>query len=229
MTSPPPQSSDDIFDDFANRLVGAVVRTEIPLLAEFGAVGFSQLPAEMKVGSEGLENMLPRASGIRIANFNGLILTQGSDAIGNETISRPIATANDVARARARRPNPPRLRKKGGPIRGKDDLRATFRSAVRITTTEDVGFPIAPLPIDISVAFIGSYEDERPNAFDTAHGFADIHRASDIRIKSRLGVPIGLTNEGLGSEVKDDLGLCLSQRADETVEMAQIALDMTKF
>ena len=52
--------------------------------------------------------------------------------------------------------------------------------------------------------------------------------ASHVRVKSRVRITIGFADERLRSEMKDNVGLALGHGTAETIEIAQIAFDVTK-
>ena len=58
-----------------------------------------QLFRKAHVSVQRFENMLPRTYGMWTANAYGLTRKEASDEIGDKTIGRPVASADDVAGA----------------------------------------------------------------------------------------------------------------------------------
>ena len=65
-----------------------------------------QLFREAHVPVQRFKNMLPRTYGMRTANAYGLTRKEASDEIGDKTVGRPVASADDIASACSRDSNP---------------------------------------------------------------------------------------------------------------------------
>src|SRR5665647_1082039 len=99
--------------------------------------------------------MLPRARGLRAANFNRLTFAPGADAIGNDAVQSPVTTTDDVSGTGGAKSNLAAFfLEKGMKIAFENDFGSTFGAAVYIPATHRVGFLVAPYPFDIVVTFV---------------------------------------------------------------------------
>ena len=94
--------------------MAAVIGAEVPgagillwVLPEGGA--------KLQITAEGFQDMLPGTYRMGAADADGLPAAEGADAVGNEAVCAPVATADDVARpcGGGAEPGTARLRKEG--------------------------------------------------------------------------------------------------------------------
>lgn len=119
--------------------------------------------------------MLPRARGGFVAHGNLLAVLKRPDAIGNDTVFGPVASADDVSGPGAGEEN--RRGGRGGRVEGRvargdealmggakrappradSDLAGGLAGAVGIVAAESIFFAIAVQPLAIFVAFVGCH------------------------------------------------------------------------
>src|SRR3954454_23197418 len=104
--------------------------------------------------------MLPRTRGLTVTNWDRFTAAKKADAIRNDAIGRPAATADYVPRAGGGDTHW-RLRKERAPIRGDNQLSSGLARAVRIVAAERIFFTITVKPLPVLVALIGRDHDGR--------------------------------------------------------------------
>src|ERR1019366_1166058 len=72
-----------------------VIWTEVPGFAISRAL-FPELFRQHQIAGQRLQNILPGANGVRVANAHRLASHDGAHDVGNEPIFRPVAATNHV-------------------------------------------------------------------------------------------------------------------------------------
>src|SRR5207302_10639851 len=90
--------------------------------------------SEGQVTVQGIQNMLPRTDGRRVPELDRAIFLQGSDAIGNDAIRRPIAAADDVAGPHRSRAQSLSCREIRISVTGENEFRGGFGGAVGVSS-----------------------------------------------------------------------------------------------
>ncbi len=89
---------------------------------------------------------------------DGLMKAQGTDAVRNESVRAPVATADDVARPGGSGTDGPvlrsALREKRLQISAENELRTALGGTVGIIPAQRVVFPVAPDPLLVFIAFV---------------------------------------------------------------------------
>jgi len=191
--------------------------------------------------------MLPRANGTGAADANELMTAQGADAIGNEAIFAPVATADNVARPgggsadyrilgtrsthSGLAEHVPRilLREKRFQISAEDQFRTPFGGAVGIIAAHRVVFPVSPDPFLVFIAFVGGDVDQDFDADGFTDGLKHVDRAADVGVEGQLRFVVGEAYDGLGRQVKDKFRLIFAESFEEMIKIADISMDVCDF
>src|ERR1700752_2211390 len=96
---------------------------------------------------------------MRIADFENLARSKCPDRVGNETILRPVSTADDVA-GPSRRCG--RLTK-ASVIGRQQEFGAALAGAVGVMASHWLVLAISPYPLPVFVALVACNNDKRPN------------------------------------------------------------------
>jgi len=165
------------------------------------------------------------------ADADGLPAAEGADAVGNEAVCAPVATADDVARpcGGGAESGTARLRKEGLQISAENKFRATFGGAVGVVAAHRIIFSVAPDPFPVFIAFVAGDVDQDFDAGGFANGLKHIDRAADIGVKGQFRLVVGKADEGLGGQVKDKFRLMFLESLHEMIEITDIPMNMGDF
>ena len=141
-----------------------------------------------------------------VADGDGSGAHESSDAIGDEAILCPIATADDVAGAGAGDFNGA-VFEKGSAIGVDDEFSSGFAGAVGVVAAEGIVFAVGVEPFAVFVAFIGGDEDGGAGFIEFAEGLEDVGSADGVGVPGFKGDFVGEADEGLGGEVEDEVGV----------------------
>ena len=168
-----------------------------------------------------------------VADADGLMTTQSTNAIGNEAVSAPITATDDITCPGGSGTDGSvkhdTLREKRFLVGVEDQFRAPFGGTIGIMAAHRIVFPVAPDPFPVFIAFIASDVNENFDAGSFADGLKYIDCAADIRIKSQFRFFERETDEGLGSKVKDKFRLIFLEGFDQPIVIADISMNMRYF
>src|ERR1700722_13901070 len=109
--------------------------------------------------------MLPGPDCFWIAQRNWRLGTDGTHEIGNDPVSGPVSTADDIAAAGVRDQHTIAPRRERRAIRGGDQFGTSFRCAIGIFAPERIVFAIAPEPFLIPINLVCGDTDHRLHAW----------------------------------------------------------------
>src|SRR5450631_382345 len=116
--------------------------------------------------------MLPRSDGVRIAEPHRQTRSQGSHAIRNEPVSRPVAAADDVTRARRRDGRP--ISEEAVPKAAGDQFGTRFTVAVRVVTAQAIILGEGAASPEVLIHFVAGDDDDTTQI---AHATARLEHA----------------------------------------------------
>src|SRR5947209_8254604 len=113
------------------------MRSKIPGFSKVLSA-LDQMLNKDEVAHHWIQDMLPRANSIRIADPNPLFADKGAHQIRHQSVAGPVASTDDVARARRRNLRPFRRTVVAAPICSSHDLGACLAAAVRIVPSHGI-------------------------------------------------------------------------------------------
>src|SRR6202000_1395104 len=170
---------------------------------------FGQLFAQKQITIQGFHDMLPGPDGVRISDRNGFVVLQGPDQIGDNPVFCPVAAANHVSGS-CRYDGFSMFRiflciEKGITIAIDDNLRTGLAGAVRIITSQFIGFAVGIGPFIVMVYLIGGDQYDYTRFFQTAGDVEEVGGTQRIYCKGLQRYLVGSAYDGLGSQVKDKI------------------------
>src|SRR5688572_8824085 len=121
---------------------------------------FEQRRSELQITVAKGENMLPRTSCSRISEFDWTPVYKGADCVRDQPVFGPVAATDHIAAASGRQPHSVAKRLL---VALNDHLGAGFGSAVGIVAAEFIRLHEYSAGFEITIDFIGSNRDDRPN------------------------------------------------------------------
>ena len=91
-----------MFDEIADGTGSLVARTEIPVRLRQREVSVHQTRGKDEIPMDERHHMLPGTHRVRIAERNRPLRRHGANEVRHDPVSRPVATADDVAAPRIR-------------------------------------------------------------------------------------------------------------------------------
>lgn len=214
--------ADQLGHDPLDRPHVALGRTEIPGAVETRAV-LCQALGQHQEAAHRLEHVLPGPHGEGIAERERRGCGEGAHGIRHQAVARPVAAADDIARAHrddADRTGP------HGEIAvavGVDhQLGRGLAGAVGLAAAEAVDLAIAPGPFLVGVDLVGGHHDDRGDAVRGAQRLEQMGRAHDVGGVGADRIGEGVAHQRLGGEVEDDLGPRGGDRVREPGRVAHV-------
>ena len=168
--------------------------------------------------------MLVWADGVGVADNDLLPRRHRPDTVGDDPVIGKVAAAYDIARSGCGHPTPV-IAEKRFYIAVGHQLRAGFAVGVGIIAVQVVALPVTVLPLLIFINLVrghvetGPYRPGQPDALQHINGSHDIGLVGADRIF------VGIPHNGLGSQVKHNLRLCLFKNLLQMLQIPDIAYD----
>ena len=185
-------------------------------------VGGEELRGEGEVAAEGLEDVLPGAGGGGVAHGDGLAGLEGAHGIGDDAVFGPVAAADDIAGAGAGDADAVAFEERFAPG-GDGEFGAGLARAVGIVAAERVFLAIAVVPLAVFVALVRGDEDGGAGLGEFAQGLEHVDGAEHIGLPGLDRQAVGAAHEWLRGEVKDEIGVRLTDRVADGHWIADVA------
>src|ERR1035437_2610864 len=191
----------ETLDHPAHRMIAGLVRgAEVPRTLVAAALAQHAGP-EPEVAGERLQDMLPGTHGIGVAHDDRLAGRQGPHRVGDDPVSGPVATADDIAGAGRCHCRP--IGKEAVAVRGRDQLRAALAGAVRIVATHGVRLAEGAIVFVVLVALVAGHDYDGSDRCAGAGRFERVHGSHHVGLEGLVGLRVRPQDQGLGGEVED--------------------------
>ena len=198
-----------------------LVGPEIPAAGEALRV-LEQALREQQVARERLEHVLPWPGRARVADLDDVAARGAAHDVGNEPVFRPVAAADDVARARARHADAA-LFEERAPIGGRHELGRALAGAVRVVTTHRVGLAVRLDLLAVLVALVTGDDHDRAHRRKCSHGLEHVGGAHHVRLEGVDRLAVALAHQRLRRHVQHDLRLVRRRHRGERLQIANVA------
>ncbi len=224
-----------VFQEFLNeavdRAVGIERGTEVEGAGEGGGwegmlagTGGGEAGGEVEVAGERFEDVLPRAGGDFITDGDRLAGSEGAEAVGDDAISRPVASTDHVPRTGAgEEDGGGGMGEVGAAIRGDGEFRSSFTGAVGIVSAHGVFLAVGVQPFAVFVTFICGDHDRHTGMSGATQSIHDVDGAHNVSSEGGNRNVVREPDKGLGGKVEDEVGLDRSGEGGEAGSISKVA------
>ena len=135
-------------------------RPEVPTLRE-NALSGEQRFRQLEIAGKRIEHVLPRPNGTRTSDSHRFAPGPSANAVGNQLIRCPVATANHIAGAQPRQSRHRELREKAAAHARGQNFGAALRRTVRIVATDRIAFDVRLHRLAIFVTLVRRHDQRR--------------------------------------------------------------------
>jgi hypothetical protein len=214
-------NTDEPLDDCRDRNFTRRSWTEIPALG-VGAAFHDKALCEAQIGRDWVEDVLPGSYRIWASDLKRLAGVEGTDRIRDQTVLRPISSADDISRSRGG-DMAAAFGKKAAPLTVRHQFSAALAVAIGITAAESIRFTIPPEPFLVVVTLIACYDHDAADALNVPCRLEQIDSSHDIDRVGRDGLSVGEAHKRLRCHMNDDIGLCGAHGVSHGIEISYIA------